>query len=181
MPGVIHAHARARWTGRLLRVEVEGWVDSDLTTRDADALGRQVADRVDRGARAVRGTVYILSDPDLAVALARAGATTLITARDEGRGTAAVTDIRSRSGSSDVGLVVFDLASLASVREGAADIKDRCPRIDVLVIDDFLLRPLTADQAADVLEVVEDRAGRRSTLPTSQLPIAMSGFAGGPG
>lgn len=46
-------------------------------------------------------------------------------------------------------------------------------RIDVLVIDDFLLRPLTADQAADVLEVIEDRAGLRSTVITSQLPIAM--------
>ena len=43
MPGVIHAHARARWTGRILRVEIEGWVDPDLTARDADALGRQVA------------------------------------------------------------------------------------------------------------------------------------------
>jgi len=46
-------------------------------------------------------------------------------------------------------------------------------RIDVLVIDDFLLRPLSADQAADVLEVIEDRAGLRSTIITSQLPIAM--------
>ena len=44
MPGVIHAHARARWTGRTLRVEIEGWVDPDLPVRDADALGRQVAD-----------------------------------------------------------------------------------------------------------------------------------------
>jgi divalent metal cation (Fe/Co/Zn/Cd) transporter len=43
VPGVIHAHARARWTGRTLRVEIEGWVDPDLTARDADALGRQVA------------------------------------------------------------------------------------------------------------------------------------------
>ncbi len=25
--GVIHAHARARWTGRTLRVEIEGWAD----------------------------------------------------------------------------------------------------------------------------------------------------------
>src|ERR1700722_12521797 len=40
VPGVIHAHARARWTGRTLRVEVEGWVDPDLPARDADALGR---------------------------------------------------------------------------------------------------------------------------------------------
>lgn len=45
-------------------------------------------------------------------------------------------------------------------------------RIEVLVIDDFLLRPLNADQAADVLEVIEDRASQRSTLLTSQLPIA---------
>jgi len=43
VPGVIHAHARARWTGRTLRVEVEGWVAPDLTVRDADALGRLVA------------------------------------------------------------------------------------------------------------------------------------------
>jgi DNA replication protein DnaC len=44
-------------------------------------------------------------------------------------------------------------------------------RIDVLVIDDFLLRPLSADQAADTLEVIEDRAGLRSTILTSQLPV----------
>ena len=46
VPGVIHAHARARWTGRTLRVEIEGWVDPDLPVRAADALGRQVADAV---------------------------------------------------------------------------------------------------------------------------------------
>ena len=48
VPGVIHAHARARWTGRTLRVEVEGWVDSALPARDADALGRLAADVVAR-------------------------------------------------------------------------------------------------------------------------------------
>jgi cation diffusion facilitator family transporter len=41
--GVLHAHARARWTGRTLRVEVEGWVDPGLTVSSADALGQQVA------------------------------------------------------------------------------------------------------------------------------------------
>jgi cation diffusion facilitator family transporter len=44
VPGVVHAHARARWTGRTLRVEIEGWVDPELTAREADALGRGVAD-----------------------------------------------------------------------------------------------------------------------------------------
>jgi hypothetical protein len=43
VPGVVHAHARARWTGRTLRVEIEGWVDPGITARDAGARppGRQ--------------------------------------------------------------------------------------------------------------------------------------------
>jgi DNA replication protein DnaC len=45
-------------------------------------------------------------------------------------------------------------------------------RIDVLVIDDFLIRPLNPDQAADILEVIEDRAQLHSTVLTSQLPVA---------
>jgi len=45
-------------------------------------------------------------------------------------------------------------------------------RIDVLLLDDFGLVPLTAAQAADLLEVIEDRAGRRATIVTSQLPVA---------
>ena len=43
VPGVVYAHARGRWTGRTLRVEIEGWVDPGMTARDSDALGRQVA------------------------------------------------------------------------------------------------------------------------------------------
>jgi len=48
VPGVIHAHARARWTGRTLRVEIEGWVDPSMTARQADELGREVADAITR-------------------------------------------------------------------------------------------------------------------------------------
>jgi len=48
VPGVIHAHARARWTGRTLRVEIEGWIDPDTTARDADALGLLVAGELSR-------------------------------------------------------------------------------------------------------------------------------------
>jgi cation diffusion facilitator family transporter len=42
-PGVAHAHARARWTGRTLRVEVEGFVAGDTTVAEADRIGRTVA------------------------------------------------------------------------------------------------------------------------------------------
>jgi cation diffusion facilitator family transporter len=37
--GIDHAHAYARWTGRTLRIEVEGWVDPTLSVHDADELG----------------------------------------------------------------------------------------------------------------------------------------------
>ena len=43
VPGVTHAHARARWTGRTLRVEVEGFLDPDTALGAADQLGRDVA------------------------------------------------------------------------------------------------------------------------------------------
>jgi DNA replication protein DnaC len=45
-------------------------------------------------------------------------------------------------------------------------------RVEVLVIDDLALQPLTNEQAADLLEVVEDRSGLRSTIVTSQLPVS---------
>lgn len=43
-------------------------------------------------------------------------------------------------------------------------------RFDILILDDFLLRPFTNDQTADLLEVVEDRSAK-STIVTSQLPV----------
>jgi len=70
---------------------------------------------------------------ETAVELARAGARVVITARDPVRGDAAVADVRKRSGNDQVDLALFDLASFASIRTGAADLLDRCPRIDVLV------------------------------------------------
>jgi len=83
-----------------------------------------------------------------AVALARAGARVVITARSEQRGAAAVADISAASGSSTVELSVFDLGDLSSVRSGAADLLERCPRIDVLLNNAGLIlteRTLSAD------------------------------------
>lgn len=44
-------------------------------------------------------------------------------------------------------------------------------RIDLLVLDDWGLRKLVKEQRHDLLEILEDRHGRRSTLVTSQLPV----------
>jgi len=70
---------------------------------------------------------------ETAAALARAGGRLVITVRDGARGAAAVSAIRARTGNENVDAVVFDLGSMASVRQGAADILGRCDRIDVLV------------------------------------------------
>lgn len=58
VPGVRHAHARARWTGRTLRVEVEGWVDADSTVARADEIGQQVAARVAEALPEVRNFTW---------------------------------------------------------------------------------------------------------------------------
>jgi len=44
-------------------------------------------------------------------------------------------------------------------------------RTDVLVLDDFGLVPLGDSERHDLLEILEDRHGRRSTIVTSQLPV----------
>lgn len=44
-------------------------------------------------------------------------------------------------------------------------------KTDLLVLDDWGLAPLTADQRRDLLELLDDRHARRSTLVTSQLPV----------
>ena len=44
-------------------------------------------------------------------------------------------------------------------------------RTDLLVLDDWGLAPLTEPERRDVLEIVDDRHGTRSTLLAGQLPI----------
>lgn len=44
-------------------------------------------------------------------------------------------------------------------------------RVSLLVLDDFLLSPAPLDACRDLLEVIEDRAARRSTAVASQLPV----------
>ena len=43
-------------------------------------------------------------------------------------------------------------------------------RVDLLILDDWGLEPLDAAARHDLLEILEDRYGRRSTIVTSQLP-----------
>ena len=44
-------------------------------------------------------------------------------------------------------------------------------RVDLLILDDFGLGPLDAPARQDLLEIAEERYGRRSTVITSQPPV----------
>lgn len=49
---------------------------------------------------------------------------------------------------------------------------DELARVPLLILDDWLRDPLTPAQSRDLLEVLDDRYGKRATLLASQLPVA---------
>src|SRR5450432_1171559 len=64
---------------------------------------------------------------------------------------------------------LFDELKLARADGSYARLLARLSRMDVLVIDDFAITPITDAQRSDLLEVLEDRYGTKSTVVTSQL------------
>jgi len=44
-------------------------------------------------------------------------------------------------------------------------------KIDLIVLDDWGIAPISADSRRDLLEILDDRYERKSTLITSQLPV----------
>lgn len=44
-------------------------------------------------------------------------------------------------------------------------------RVKLLILDDWLRDPLTVSQARDLLEIIDDRYGRSSTLVATQVPV----------
>jgi retinol dehydrogenase 12 len=97
---------------------------------------------------------------ETAAALATMGARVLVTARNADKGRDAVSAITQRVGrEAQVQLVVFDLADLASVRQGASEILEQAPRLDVLVNNAGLV----------LTERAETVDGYEATLATNHL------------
>jgi DNA replication protein DnaC len=65
---------------------------------------------------------------------------------------------------------LFDELVLARATGTHVRVLAKLARMDVLVIDDWGLRALTEPERLDLLEILEDRHGARSTILTSQLP-----------
>ena len=66
----------------------------------------------------------------------------------------------------------FDELVLARASGTYAKLLGKLARMDVLILDDWGLKPVGEQERFDLLEVLEDRYGSRSTIMTSQLPPA---------
>ena len=67
---------------------------------------------------------------------------------------------------------LFDELTLARADGSYPRLLARFARIDVLVLDDWGLVPVQDMERRDLLEIMEDRHGLRSTIWTSQIPVA---------
>jgi DNA replication protein DnaC len=66
--------------------------------------------------------------------------------------------------------LVEELARYAAMQKRSA-LYRQLAKADLLVIDDFGLNPLADETVRDLLEILDDRYDRKSTLITSQLPV----------
>jgi DNA replication protein DnaC len=66
---------------------------------------------------------------------------------------------------------VFDELKIAKADGSYIKEMNRIEKLDLLILDDFGLKPLDNNQRLILLELLEDRHGKRSTLITSQLPV----------
>lgn len=48
----------------------------------------------------------------------------------------------------------------------------RIEKMDLLILDDFGMQPLDSHNRAALIEIIEDRHGKRSTIIAAQLPVA---------
>lgn len=66
---------------------------------------------------------------------------------------------------------LFDQLKMAKADGSYINEINRIEKLDLLILDDFGLKPLDNNQRLILLELLEDRHGKRSTIITSQLPV----------
>jgi DNA replication protein DnaC len=67
---------------------------------------------------------------------------------------------------------LFEELNLAHADGSYVRLLAKLARIDVLVLDDWGMAPVRDQDRRDLLEILDDRVGARSTIMTSQLPVA---------
>jgi DNA replication protein DnaC len=66
------------------------------------------------------------------------------------------------------------MAGLKMAKADGSVVKEllKIERQDLLIIDDFGIQPLDQQSRAYLMDIIEDRHGKRSTIITSQLPVS---------
>lgn len=67
---------------------------------------------------------------------------------------------------------LFDELKIAKADGSYFKEMSKIEKTDMLILDDFGIKPLDGNQKIILLELIEDRYGRKSTVITSQLPVS---------
>jgi DNA replication protein DnaC len=65
----------------------------------------------------------------------------------------------------------FQELTVARLKGSYSAFLNKIKKIDLLILDDFALVPITEEQCRDMLEVADDRSGTGSFIISSQLPV----------
>ena len=66
---------------------------------------------------------------------------------------------------------LFEELTLAHADGTYVRLLTKLAKVQVLILDDWGLAPMSDQQRRDILEILEDRHGARSTIVTSQVPV----------
>ena len=67
---------------------------------------------------------------------------------------------------------LLDDITTARLGSGAGALMRRLARVDLLILDDWMMSELTATQRRDLMEIVDDRHDRGSIILASQIPLS---------
>lgn len=67
---------------------------------------------------------------------------------------------------------LFEDLSMARIEGRLPRFFDKISHYDLLILDDFAIKKLNAEQVLDLMEIIEDRHTKKATVFSSQVPVA---------
>ena len=67
---------------------------------------------------------------------------------------------------------LFEELTMARIESRLPRFFERLSQYDLLILDDFAIKKLSAEQVLDLMEIIEDRHSKKSTIFASQVPVA---------
>jgi DNA replication protein DnaC len=67
---------------------------------------------------------------------------------------------------------LLDKTKMSRIEGTIIKLFERISKVDLLILDDFGLRKMEHQQQQDLMEIIEDRHAKKSTIMVSQLPVS---------